>query len=323
MPKARRSSLCAVIAALVLALAAPSARAATTVRAAKAVAEAFLFTILDIGAKEGIYAKYGVDLEITAFTGDAKMQEGLASDSIDVGLGGGPAMAFAVKGSPVLAVAAFGGAPRDIAVVVKANGPIKTVADLKGKRIASSTVGSLTDWLAHQIAIKEGWGENGVTVVATGAGPAMTSAILTGAVDAGMGALETALVLEQKGEARPLVTMDKFEPNFITHVIFARKAFIAQHPEAVDGFLKGFFATIAFMRAHKAETVSIADAILRESPAVLDKVYDFEMPMLISNGEFEPAALQAIKQSFVQMGTLKSVPPDDQILTRRFLPVKF
>lgn len=301
----------------------PHAHAAVTVRAGKAVAVAFPFATLDIGQKEGIFAKYGIHLDIISFRGDAKMQEGLASDSIDVGLGGGPAMAFAVKGSPVLAVAAFGGAPRDLAVLVKANSPIKTVADLRGKLIAVSTVGSLTDWLAHQIAVRQGWGVNGIKAVATGGGSAMISALITGAVDAGMGATQEGLVLEEKHEGKPLVTMAKFLPNFITHVIFARKQFIKEHPKTLDNFLKGFFATVAFMETHKAETVKDADAVLHSGPAVMNRVYDTEMPMFLKHGEFNAAALKTIKQSFLSMHILKKVPTDSQILTRQFLPVKF
>lgn len=325
MPRKMKSHMprAGALIALVLAASAPVARADVTVRAAKAVTLAFTFLPLDVALKEGLFAKYGVKVELTGFTGDAKMQQAFTAGSLDVGLGGGPAMAFAVKGSPVLAVAAFGGPPADIAVLVKDGGPINTVADLRGKTIASSTVGSLTDWLAHQIPLREGWGPDGVRVVATGAGPAMVSAILTGSVDAGMGAFESGLSLEQKHQGRPLVTMDKFEPNFITHVIFARKAFIDEHPKELEGFLKGFFAAVAYMRAHKPETLAIAAEVSHEDKAVLDKVYDVEMPMLLKDGNFDPAALKAIKQSFLDMKILSAVPSDDQILTRRFVPVKY
>jgi ABC-type nitrate/sulfonate/bicarbonate transport system substrate-binding protein len=227
----------AALAALAFVFSAIDADAAVTVRAAKSVPGQFSFLVLDVGAKEGIVAKYGVDLAITEFTGDAKLQEGLISGAIDVGLGGGPAMAFAVKGAPVLAVAAFAGAPADIALAVKADSPIKTIADLRGKRIAVSTVGSLTDWLGHQIAIRQGWGEKDTEVVATGAGPAMVSALLTGAIDAGVSTTGAILVLEEKKQGRIVMTMDKLEPRFITHVIFAHQQFIAQHPDTLDAFL--------------------------------------------------------------------------------------
>ena len=44
---------------------------------------------------------------VDAFNGDARMQQGLTSDSIDVGIGSGPGMAFMVKGVPAKAVFAM------------------------------------------------------------------------------------------------------------------------------------------------------------------------------------------------------------------------
>jgi len=79
------------------------------VRAAESVPGQFSFVPLDIGARQGIFAKYGVDITITSFTGDAKLQEGMASNSIDIGLGGGPAMAFSAISIGGLSVFIKGG----------------------------------------------------------------------------------------------------------------------------------------------------------------------------------------------------------------------
>src|SRR5215510_15237245 len=111
-----------------------SASAAETLRVGKAVPEAFSFVPLDIGMRKGFFAKQGLDIEAIAFTGDARMQQAMASDSLDIALGSGPAMAFIVKGAPVKAVAAMAGPPLLLAIVVRPDGP-KTAAELKGKKI--------------------------------------------------------------------------------------------------------------------------------------------------------------------------------------------
>jgi ABC-type nitrate/sulfonate/bicarbonate transport system substrate-binding protein len=313
----------AVIVAGTAVLSAPTVHAAVTVRAAESVPGQFSFAPLDIGAQQGIFAKYGLDVTITDFTGDAKLQEGMASNSIDVGLGGGPGMAFAAKGAPVLAVAATAGAPADIAIAVKAGGLIETIADLRGKRIAVSTVGSLTDWLGHQIPLHEGWGAKDVDIVATGAGAAMSAALITGSIDAGITTTGAALVMAEKHEGRVLATMDKFEPRFITHVVFATRDMINQHPDTVAVFLKGFFASVAYMRSHKAESIGIAAEALHQSPAVVEKSYDLLMPQMSNDGAFDPVALKRMEASFVDMDILKAAPNDDDIRTNRFVPVKF
>ena len=83
---------------ILIALSMVPASAAEKLRVGKAVAFAWTFTPLDVGIQTGIFAKHGLEIEASAFNGDAKMQQGLTSDSIDVGIGGGPGMAFMVKG---------------------------------------------------------------------------------------------------------------------------------------------------------------------------------------------------------------------------------
>ena len=67
------------------------AHAADKIRVGKAVGTAWTFTPVDVGIKQSIFAKYGIDAEIAAFTGDAKLQQGLLSNSLEFGLGSGPA----------------------------------------------------------------------------------------------------------------------------------------------------------------------------------------------------------------------------------------
>ena len=64
-----------------------SATAAEKLKVGKAVPEAFSFVPLDIGMKKGFFSRYGIEAESIAFAGDAKMQQAMASDSIDLALG--------------------------------------------------------------------------------------------------------------------------------------------------------------------------------------------------------------------------------------------
>jgi NitT/TauT family transport system substrate-binding protein len=309
-------------AALVTGYGLSKAQAADKVTAAKSADVAWTFVVLDIGQQQGIFAKYGIDVEITALAGDAKVQQALAAKSIDFGLGSGPSMAFVAKGAPVFAVAAFAAEPRNISVVIGPNSPIRTVADLKGKKLSVTTAGSLTDWLAHRIGVQEGWGPDGVSTVALGAFAASLAALKTGQIDGMMAAIEAGYGLEEKGEGKILVGMEKYAPKFITHVVFARKDLIAEKPDVISRFLKGFFATIAFEKANKDKTTEIAMQVLHQSKAVMDRTYDYEISMFEDDGHFDPAAVEVIKDSFVGMGILDHKPPNDELFTTKFVPVK-
>lgn len=314
-------SLTGVLALLLLA-AAPHAHALDQVRAGKAVAVDWAFLPLDVGKEVGIYKKYGIDLDIVSFAGDAKLIQGLNADSVDIGLAGGPAMAFSAKGSDTLAVAALDGAPKNFAVIVNADSPLKSAADLKGKLLGVTTTGSLTDWLAKRIALKEGWGADGIRTVALGAPTAEIAALRTHQVDGIVVVTQIGYVLEAKKDGRILTTLESFAPHFHAHVIEARQEFIAKKPEVLKRFLQAFFASIAYMKDHKEETGKIAQRVIGQSAAVADRTYDNEIGSFVPDGRFDPEAIETLKKSFVDTETLTKIPADDKLFTTRFVPVK-
>jgi NitT/TauT family transport system substrate-binding protein len=307
-------------AAALLALAS-SAQAADKLRIGKP-ANPWTFIPVDVGMAQGIFPKYGIELEISALGGDAKVQQALAADSLDIGLGSGPAMAFAVKGAPAMAVAAYAGPPQNMSVVVALNSPIKSVKDLNGKLLGVTTVGSLTDWLAKRIATAEKWGPDAVRIAALGGSDAELPALKIGQIDGMVTASEVGYTLEEKGQAKILIELGDYAPKFITHVVFARKALINDNPALVERFLKGFFASIAYMKTHKAETSAVAQAVIHQSAAVASKTYDGEISMLEDDGHFDPAAVAVIKDSLIDMKMLDRKPSDDQLFTTKFVPVK-
>lgn len=301
---------------------AAQAFAADQVRIGKAQGFIWDFLPADVGIASGIFAKYGIDAKISALGGDGKVQQAFAAGGIDFGLGSGPGMAFAAKGSPALAVAAIEGAPRDLCILVAADSPIKSVADLKGKVVTVSTPNSLSDWLGKRLSIVEGWGQDGIHRLALGAAPGRIAALRTKQTAADITGPEAGFLLEEKHEARILAPMDKYAPDFITHVVFARKDLIAKNPDLVRRFLKAYFASIAYMKTHKQETDAVAVSALKESPTSASKTYDYLVSALSDNGAFDPKAVQVLKQSFVEMNILKTVPPDSELFTTQFVPVK-
>jgi ABC-type nitrate/sulfonate/bicarbonate transport system substrate-binding protein len=282
------------------------------------VPEAFSFVPLDVGMRKGIFAKNGIEIQSVAFAGDARMQQAMASDSLDIGLGSGPALAFIVKGAPIKAVAAMAGPPLLLAIVVRPDGP-KSVADLKGKKISVSTAGSLTYWLVSETSRRQGWGPKGIEIEPMGAMPGQIAAMKRGDIDGAIMDIGNAFALEKRGEGRILLRFTDLK-DFHIHVIFATDRLIASHPELVRGFLKGWFETIAFMRANKAETVTIAKEVTNKDEDITSRSYDELMPMFSDDGKFNPAALVTLAKSFVELQLLPTQPDPAKLYTEEFLP---
>jgi ABC-type nitrate/sulfonate/bicarbonate transport system substrate-binding protein len=302
-----------------LALAASSA-AADTLRVGKAGREAFSFVPVDIGVRTGIFKRHGLDVEIANFGGDAKLQQAMAADGIDIALGSGPGLAFIVKGSPVKGIAAMAGPPLLFALVVRNDDAVKTVDDLKGRKIGVSTVGSVTSWITSEVSRQRGWGVDGITQVPIGENASRIAAVRSKALDGCIVDIASALNYVQKGEGRILLRFNDLVKDFILHVIFATDKAVAEKPEALRGFLAGWFETIALMRKDKATSVEMAAQVMGTDTATAEKIYDELMPMFSDTGRFDPKALAVLRRSFVEMKTLPEEPDMSKLYTEAFLP---
>jgi ABC-type nitrate/sulfonate/bicarbonate transport system substrate-binding protein len=313
-------SRAAVAAIALLGVAAHPAVANETLRVGKAQAEPIDFTPPDVGIAKGFFQKHGVDVELINFAGAAKQQQALVADGVDIGLGGGPEMSTVAKGTPVLAIAAYAGRPDGLVLVAGANGPVKTVADLKGRKVSVSSVGSLTEWTTRELARHEGWGPDGVNVVFLGDIAGQIAALKTQQIDAMSSDVATAARLEELGIGHTVVNFGTIVPDFIVHIIYATKKVIEERPEAVRGFLAGWFETIAWMKANKDDTIKLVAPIMHQSPEIATRAYDAVMPVFSDTGRFEPKAVAVLSRSFVQMNLLPTEPDMSKLYTEKFLP---
>jgi NitT/TauT family transport system substrate-binding protein len=296
------------------------AASAETLRVGKAGREAFSFVPVDIGVRTGIFKKHGLDIEIANFGGDAKLQQAMAADGIDIALGSGPGLAFIVKGSPVKGIAAMAGPPLLFALVVRNDDSVKAVGDLKGRKVGVSTVGSVTSWIISEVSRQQGWGFDGIVQVPIGENATRIAAVKAKAVDGGIVDLASALNFVQRGEGRILLRFGDLVKDFHIHVIFATDKVIAERPQALRVFLAGWFETIALMRADKRKSVEIAADVMGTDRGTAGGIYDELMPMFSDNGRFNPKALAVLRRSFVEMKTLPEEPDMSKLYTEAFLP---
>jgi ABC-type nitrate/sulfonate/bicarbonate transport system substrate-binding protein len=294
--------------------------AAELVRVGNVGREAFSFVPANIGKDVGIFAKEGLDIEIDGFGGDAKLQQAMAAGAVDVGLGSGPGMAFIAKGSPIKAIAAIAGPPLIFALVVRADGSIKTVDDLKGRKVGISTVGSATSWLMNEVSREHGWGFDGISQVPIGENAARIAALKAGAIDGCVVDIGSALRFVERGDGQIFMRFGDVVKDFIMHVIFATDKSIAEKPAVLSAFVKGWFETIAFMRQNKTKSVAIAQTVMGTDAKTTSAIYDELMPMFTDNGRFDPRALAVLRRSFVEMKILPSEPNMSDLYTEAFLP---
>jgi len=310
----------AALALLLLPFVLGSARAEDKLRVGKAIQNSFPFGLLDVGIGSGVFKANSLDITPVTFSGAARVQQALTSNDIDIGLSTGQDMGFIVKGLPAMTVAALSNAPFESVMVVSWDGPIKQVADLKGKKVAISNIRGYPSWLTIELSKHEGWGADGMTLVATGSQPASMAALKTHQVDAWAGDVGTAIEMAEAHEARAVVNFGDIVPPFMNTAIYATNVLIQQHSELVRRFLKAWFENIAWARGHKAETVKLLVPVLNLKPETVGAIYDQLMLKQSADGHFNPAAMKTMPRAIVELGILDKEPDATKLYTEAFLP---
>ena len=297
------------------------ASANSSIKVGNSSAQAFNFLPLGIGIEQKFYDKNGVDVTEVDLGGSAKLHQAMTAGAIDLGLGAGTDIAFLVKGAPETAVGAIAITPALFGVVVQYDSPIKQLSDLKEKRIGISTVGSLTQWLAFQIAKKEGWDPHSFNFVTDGSEyTPQLAALETHAIDAQISGAALGWNLELQKKGRLLAPASEWVGAFLQNVVFASNDIIRKDPEAVRGFLKGWLEGVAFMGSHKDETIAFARGKDHFVEEVEQKQYTNVMPSFSKDCTFPPEAVAPVKASFVDLGILPTEPDMSKYMTEKFLP---
>ncbi|HWE72434.1 MAG TPA: ABC transporter substrate-binding protein [Stellaceae bacterium] len=314
-----KSRVCFI--ALTAFLAVSSAHAAEKLPVGKAALTSSAVLPVDIGVKAGIFARHGLDVEIVVFQGAAKMHQAMLAGSVDLGIGGGPEMALIAKGAPELAVCNVAPEVAFLGILVPGDSPIRNVADLKGKKMAVAAVGGLAYWLTLELDRREGWGPKGMDIVEIGNSPASVVASLkTRAVDAAYTGTVLAFTMEEEGTGRLLIPASKYAGHVGGGVIYATKRIMAGNPDAIRRFLAGWLETIAYMRAHRDESVAVEREVTHASAAVQGKEFDLNLGAFSNDCRFDAETLANLKRSFADL-KLTDTPPDmASLYTEKFLP---
>lgn len=205
-----------------------------------------------IADRAGTWRSAGADVTTRALSSGADVRDGILGGSLDAGsLGVTPFIVGASKGQLVaVAVGAYAG--DSLAVVVGKNSNIHTLADLKGKKIASQVGSDTNQTFTDAIAPSAGLAKANYQIVNTKFQD-MYSALATGQVAAFAGVDPTVTLAVAKGAGRILTTYAKYDPTPL-YLCFT-KSFIEQHRDQVQKVVNGWVAADTLYRSDRARAV--------------------------------------------------------------------
>lgn len=213
-------------------------------------------------------------IEWVQLQGTATVSQALLVGTADCGISAPLTLAQAIAGAgmqPVLVGATNGESPQSFTSywAVKADSPIKTPKDLKGKTVAVNTIGSQMDAFTRIWLKNNGLDPARDVKIAEVPYPLGEAALRQGRVDAAVLVQPFASKAEQTGGLRRLGALRDVQPQLLNLIEVCRKAFVDQQPKAAAQYARDFAAASQrFSADHTASIALIADT-LKVPPPVL------------------------------------------------------
>ena len=253
MNRVRSVILAGAVGILILALAAPAAvlgqsRSLTKIRVVHV--PVLIFAPLYVAIERGYFAQQGLEVELVSTPGGVSSFVVLASGRAEVVVGGLGAALFnaAARGldfkvvGPVHMEKPPVSTPLVVSKKAYDSGQIRSVRDLKGKRVAVNVLGSATEFWLNAALLKGGLSMDDVQVVAVNF-PEVPAALENGALAAGLLGEPLATLAEDRGQIVRL--SDDFVNGVQVTALYYSGQFMREHSREAVGFM------VAWLRASR------------------------------------------------------------------------
>lgn len=232
--------------------------------------------------KQNVLKNYGKSytLEMTFTRGTPEAATLLASGQADVGT-----LAFSTFATAIAKNAVPGGLSiisdnyqdghkgnASNTFFVLQDSPIKTVADLKGKKVGINAYGSAVDLVLRVVLKKNNLDPKRDVQIVEVNFPNMAAAIREKRVDCGVLVIPFLAVESRKGDLRTLFTGgDAFGPSSVIFQVATNK-FIKENPEAVRGFLADYVTGLNWYydKANRKKALELVSGLTKSPVEVLD-----------------------------------------------------
>lgn len=226
-----------------------------------------------LGEKAGAFGRNQLDVQLVYMPGGSLIVQTLLSGEVGIASLAPPSAISAwTKGAELALVA--GGIERALNVLM-VSPKIKTPDDLKGKRVAISRFGSLSDVsLRDALRFYNLRPSQDVAIAQIGGLGERMVALTSGVVDAAILNVDQVYQAEKLGY-RVLIDLRKLPLNYSTQGIVVSKEFLRNQRNTVKRFLKVYIEGIKIFKTDKGLSMeTLAKYIKTNDREVLSKTYD-------------------------------------------------
>lgn len=277
-------------------------------------------TIGMIAEAQDLFKKAGGNVSIFKFDSGKTTRDAMIAGRIDIGvIGATPFVIGAAKGElEAIAIALYGAKTQSIVGGLKSD--IKSVKDLKGRKIGSQ-LGSATDFVfQNKILPKYGLAKRDVQVINVTFQNHL-AALAAGSIDAFAGVEPFPSIAEVEKLGKVLVDYSEFDLQPI--IIAANKSVIDGKRDAVVAFLRGWLAGVKEFHDHR-DTVNalILKHFKDQGFAVDEKVITLMLSKLDVNPLYVPAIqsyLDGESKELLEQKKISAIPDWGKLLNRDLL----
>lgn len=313
----RRSLLIGGAAALTLPRAA-FGQTGNTVRIGLPTKTYFPTIIAETALRQKLFDKEGVKAELTVYRSGAEGFEAIAAGAADIIFNSSMSVAGGLtKGVKVRNVANGGLGYYGWYLVVKPDSPIKTVAELAGKKVGITAAGSGSDILAL-------WAQNHhkiqFTRVPVGGGGLVPN-LLTGNIDATVIYSPLSFKMFIEKQARPLIDFGEAVTPHSTGSWIATDKMIAERPQVLQKALNALYGGLAFLcdDKNRATAIKLVAEIDEIPEDVAAEELDKSLKKLSRTGEFRKEWM-ATALDMAKLIGMTNLAPVEEIYIDKFAP---
>lgn len=202
----------------------------------------------------GEFAKAGLDVDIISTRGGSENVQAVTAGGMDIGYSPGTnsVLAAYMQGAKITIISAEFLGQNDTYFYVRADSPLKTIDDIKGKSVAYPRPGGASEGVLLGLKAERHIDFN---AVATGAMDATFTMVMTKQIDVGYSIPPNQLDAVEKGDIRVLFAGDdvKSQRDISGRVIFASADFAQKHRPALAKFMHVLDGCIDWAYAHPDE----------------------------------------------------------------------
>jgi NitT/TauT family transport system substrate-binding protein len=205
-------------------------------------------------------------------------------------------------------------------IVVAKNGRVRSLVDLKGKKVAIPSLYSNQNFVIHKLMADYGMQQKDITFIVLPP-PDMPTSLAAGAIDGYFVGEPFCAKAELDGTGRILYYARDIWPNFISCALVVHEDLIKRNPEIVKDLVRGIAESGKWAETHRAEAAKLASPYYRQNEKVLNYVLTAD-PHRVSYLNLTPTDedLQQIQDMGLQMGLLTKHIPMNELIDRDFVP---